>query len=201
MPLPTDIIAAKNSLSASGAWLYLLEILVDGEDPLRLVQNSEDVTWDGNTWTRFPFQIDEIGEDGKGEVPRIRILVSNVGRSMQALLEEYDGISDATVNLYVVHSDNLDETDPVVEYAFEVQKVTAAEDWVTFELGAENRFNVRCPRTRLLKNFCRWDFKSTECGYSGGETACDHTLSRCRELSNSERFGGFPGMGSGGVYA
>ena len=39
---------------------------------------------------------------------------------------------------------------------------------------------------------CRWKaFKSTECDYSGGETWCDKTHTRCVALSNSTNFGGY----------
>jgi phage-related protein len=78
---------------------------------------------------------------------------------------------------------------------------TADEKWVSFTLGAPSPFRVRFPRNRILKDYCRWRFKSTECGYSGGETTCDKTLAQCRLRSNSARFGGFPGVGHGGIYA
>jgi len=39
---------------------------------------------------------------------------------------------------------------------------------------------------------CRWKvFKGTECGYSGGETWCDRSYTRCAALSNTDNFGGF----------
>jgi len=41
-------------------------------------------------------------------------------------------------------------------------------------------------------SLCRWkEFKGTECTYSGAETKCDRTYSRCAELSNTDQFGGF----------
>ena len=33
------------------------------------------------------------------------------------------------------------------------------------------------------------------CGYAGGQTDCNRSFSRCQELSNSTRFGGFIGVG------
>jgi len=38
---------------------------------------------------------------------------------------------------------------------------------------------------------CRWSFKGTECGYSGGSTTCDKTYARCAALVNTDNFGGF----------
>ena len=38
---------------------------------------------------------------------------------------------------------------------------------------------------------CRWKkFKGDECQYSGGETWCDRTWSRCSDLHNTANFGG-----------
>lgn len=42
---------------------------------------------------------------------------------------------------------------------------------------------------------CPWIFKdSTYCKYSGSETVCNKTMSRCKELSNVLNFGGFPNI-------
>ena len=39
---------------------------------------------------------------------------------------------------------------------------------------------------------CRWkEFKGTECQYSGAETWCDRSYSRCGSLLNTDNFGGF----------
>ena len=39
---------------------------------------------------------------------------------------------------------------------------------------------------------CRWlKFKGTECGYDGAETWCDRSYARCKELGNTDNFGGF----------
>ena len=56
-------------------------------------------------------------------------------------------------------------------------------------------WEVICPR-RVHSPTCPWVFKGTECGYSGAETWCDFTKSRCVELSNQANFGGFEYIGS-----
>lgn len=39
---------------------------------------------------------------------------------------------------------------------------------------------------------CRWKtFKGDECKYTGSETWCDRSYSRCDALSNTDNFGGF----------
>lgn len=48
---------------------------------------------------------------------------------------------------------------------------------------------------RTMSNYspsCRWkQFKGTECGYTGGATACDRSYQRCVDLGNQDNFGGF----------
>lgn len=51
-------------------------------------------------------------------------------------------------------------------------------------------WEVICPR-RVHNPNCSWAFKGAECGYSGGETWCDFTKSRCVTLGRQANFGGF----------
>jgi hypothetical protein len=41
---------------------------------------------------------------------------------------------------------------------------------------------------------CQWVFKSFRCGYTGSETTCDRTLTRCLALQNVINFGGHPSV-------
>jgi hypothetical protein len=88
--------------------------------------------------------------------------------------------------------------DPEASYHFELKQPRADRQWATFTLGASNLFIRRFPQAMLLKNHCRFRFKSARCGYVGAQTSCNHTLARCRELANSPRFGGAPGVGNAG---
>lgn len=196
--LPAALIPEKNSLGQANPWLVLLEIAFQGET-IRLVRNEEDITWNGYTWTRFPFEIDSMGESKRGEVPSVSLRVSNINRAVQAIIEQYDGGIDADVVLRVIHAGHLAETTPALRLDYTVTHARADAREVVFMLGASNLFRLQFPRSRCLKNFCRWRFKASECGYVGAETACDKTLTRCREIGNSSRFGGFPGVGFGGL--
>jgi phage-related protein len=86
-----------------------------------------------------------------------------------------------------------------VEHRFDLKQPQFDNVWATFTLGASNPFNRRFPQAMISQNHCRFRFKSDRCGYPGAETVCDHTLSRCRALGNSIRFGGAPGVGNAGI--
>ena len=199
--LPAALIAEKNALSNDSPFLILCEIQFTGTT-IRIVRNEANVTWGGQTWAAFPFEIDDLGEHGRDEVPSLSLRVSNISRAIQSYLEQYDGGVDAAVIIRVVHADHLVGTEAatvMLRLDFAAATCNANSREVVFTLGASNPWTRRCPKNRFRKNFCRWKFKSTECGYAGAETTCDKSLTRCRVLANRARFGGFPGVGLSGL--
>lgn len=44
---------------------------------------------------------------------------------------------------------------------------------------------------RLCQSSCRWEFKGTECGYTGEQDWCDQSYERCGSLGRTDYFGGF----------
>ncbi|WP_051183046.1 DUF1833 family protein [Desulfocurvibacter africanus] len=207
IPLSSVVLEEKNRLATSEAFLLALEISVPGVDePIRVVSNTENVTWRGVEWIAFPFEIDELSDTSKGEVPRIELKVSNVSRALERYIHDYDayvkrfGFSPITVSIIVLNTADLGSGVPVVEHLFELKQPKTDAKWATFVLGASNPFDLRFPTAMLRKNACRFRFRDARCGYRGEADGCDKTLSRCRALKNSERFGGFPGVGTPGVY-
>lgn len=195
----------KNDLDSGGAWLVLLEVQVPDGPTLNFARNNEDVIWNGITWVAFPFQMDVVGEESKGEIPKVSIRVSNVTRAVQTYLEEADGGVGAVAILRVVHSSHLDLSDPELEESYAVTNVKADAQWVSFTLGISYPTTARRPARRNLKNFCPFKYGGVECGASAATVAafptCSKTLAACRERSNSTRFGGEPSIPQGGLYA
>lgn len=191
----------KNTLHSDGAWILLLEIQVAGlSTVLRVCRNTADITWNGYTWVAFPFELGDISEDSKGTLPSVELKVSNVTRTLQYYLEQANGGVQSKVVLRVVHSKNLGLTSPELEEMFSVTKVAVDAMWVTFTLGMNYPSGVRRPLRRFLKNFCPFKYKGIECGATSNYPTCDKTLASCRTRGNSKRFGGEPGIPSGGMY-
>jgi len=193
----------KNKISSTGAWLILLEIQFQGAT-IRVVNNNEDIEWpagSGTRWVAFPFELGEVSENSKGELPSLQLKVSNVTRIIQQYLEQYAGGTDATVILRVVMSEHLDLTTPELTEVFSVKSTSTDTMWAYFNLGPDYALTQRFPTDRYMQNFCPFKFKGIKCGYSGPLTTCNKTLKDCRERNNSKRFGGFPGIpGAGGLY-
>lgn len=204
MPLSisTEAIAEKNKLASNDPWLLLLEIIYPGEDSIRVCWNTEDITWDGETWLAASFKLDDIEQDKEGSTPSVGLSIVDLERRIIPILDQYDGGVGATVYIYIVHSDHLDKTDPEFEEIMEIIDVSIDHlGMIRFKLGAENLTNRRSPPDRFLKGHCRYkEFKGSLCGYDGDETDCSRTYVRCKELGNQKRFGGFPGVGQIGYF-
>lgn len=200
LPLSTVAVSEKNKLAnADSVFLVAMKILIPGlSDPVRVVANNEDITWQGETWVAFPFEIDEITEVA-GERPRVEVRVANASREMELYLHDYDyyckvnGYAAIQCYIYVVNTLNLASDTPEVEHEFILLQPKSNPRWVTFVLGASAPWNLRYPKNRLVPS-CRWRFKSTQCGYTGAQSQCNKTLTRCRQLNNSDRWGGYYGQ-------
>lgn len=209
LQISASAIIEKNKLSQDGAWLVLLEINMKNVAPIRLVRNTDKITWRGMDWTPFPFDLDDLSEDSKGELPSLAVKVSNVTRALQYYLEAGQGGVGATVNLYVINSKHLDLWDPEVEENFEVVDTSTNCQWATFSLGAGYPLLARRPERRIMKNFCQFQYGEVECGVNSvvktQYPTCQRTLTDCRiraprNPDGSLRYGGEPSIPQGGLY-
>jgi len=214
MTLSAGAFIEKNKLSTDQAWLVLLEITMPDATKLYVVANSENVTWpvtSGHEYLAFPFDLDEIGDTSKGEVPSVGLKVSNALRMLEPYLEAQEGLVDSEVVIRIVNSINVTTTalgagvnNPTaeIELTYNIIATVADSMWVTFTLGSVNPWNKRFPRNKMWRNTCRFkEFKGALCKYAGAETSCDRTLETCRDtMANSINFGGAPGVGSKGVF-
>lgn len=190
--------AEKNKLSTDSCFLILLEIRL--QNTVYICYNNEDVTWKGQLYQAFPFEIGEVAEDTDNSDPNISLKVSNVAQGLQAHVEESGGGVGTEVILRVVNSLNMNGDADLEEY-YTVLSCKVDEQWIDFTLGNAYSARTRRPLDRYMKNNCPFAYKGLRCGYNGNMETCMHTLADCREHGNSMRFGGFPGIDQKGVYA
>ena len=198
-------IIEKNKLMSDGAWLILAEIILDGgSEIVRIVRNTENITWNEHTWIAYPFSIDVIESSVAGEIPKLTISASNVGGVLQNLIAPYEGGVDAEVVIRVVHSSHLDET-AYMQETYNVTKVSYNAMEISFSLGIDVTLGKRIPEKRYLKDHCPFKYGDVNCGISAGKIAefptCNKTFANCLERENTYRYGGFPTIELGGIYA
>lgn len=199
--LSTVAALEKNKLHSDGVWFVLLDIVVpELSQTIRIVRNTEDVVWNGNTYIAFPFELGNLTDDAKGSIPSLELKVSNVTKAIQYYLEQANGGTNGTVILRVVLNKNIESDIPELEEWFTVTNTKADAQWVTFTLGVKYPAGARRPLRRYIKNFCPYKYKGLECGATATQADCPKTLTGCRERNNAPRFGGDPSIPQGGVY-
>jgi len=205
--LSPQTVVDKNALSTDAVFLVLLEIQIPDTPTVYLVNNTEDIIWNGKTWQNFPFELQDINQGTDGSVPTWVVKISNVNRAIEQYLQRYDlylkqhGIdgNEITCIIRVVNNKDLGNLEPITEHEAILSQPTTDPTWATFNLSAKSPYNRQFPPRKILKSFCAWQFKSVQCGYTGTAQYCDKTLTTCRLLENSQRFGGFPGVAGRGL--
>ena len=183
IPLSTATKQIKNALADGGAWIVLL-MLTDRHNTttLRLCSNIDDVVFQGHTYTAFPFEIEEVTESNKGELPTVDIVLSNVDRLVQAYVEQDEDYGSGWhAHIDIVHTSAIDQGIQEVYYDFVTMNATADVDKVVFTCGLRNPIRLQFPRVKMMPNGCQNTFKKGACNYTGNDATCRKTLEACRE--------------------
>lgn len=91
----------------------------------------------------------------------------------------YFGVMDNTKQVYV------QEFLRGIVGAWEAYDDNIIKITITNELVLWNKKPLRIQMTS-----CPWTFKGQECGYAGAENWCDQSYERCKDLLNTDYFGG-----------
>lgn len=197
--LPSILVIEKNLLSNTSPWFLLLDVEITTGTYLYLVKNIENVTYNGQEYTAFPFEIGMDKQTSKGEIPSVQFRVCNINRVLQTYIEDYDGFIGNSITMRLVNNSHLAEDYSELTVTFEIVACIANSEWVMFDCGAPNPMRKRFPLYRYIGSHCNFTFKSVECAYTGAVTTCDRTYTSCALKKNSIRFGGFKGLVGGNV--
>lgn len=127
---------ARAALYAAQTSEVLLQLLtIDHADlgaPLRLVNNTEAIVSDGETFQPFPFSL-VLPAESDSELPTVELVVDNVSRE---LLEEVRAISTPfTLTIEIVLASSPDTVE--ASYNLESRSATYDAMSIRFQLGAE----------------------------------------------------------------
>lgn len=195
--------------------LYELSNYSDSNDVFHFT-NIGNVNWNGKTYQALPVESDGWEFSSKGTLPRPKIRISNVGGLTSILLNQYNDLIGAkltrrrTLARYLMNSSLGNEEFPPDIYTVS-RKVSENKKVVEFELTSVlDMEDSYLPRRIVLSNFCSWQYRSSECSYTGGAVAdvsdvptTDLTQDRCGKRLNSCKlrfgsgalpFGSFPGV-------
>lgn len=212
LPLNLSVAATieKSKLYSDDPWLALVKITWPDLSVLRLVRNPDDIVFDcgdgagQQTWTRFYWEFGELNEVSDGSIPSWTVGVSNIGRMVESLIEQYGGGVGGSVSVYTVQASRL-KREPDLELIFDITGSKSTAKLVNFVLGAESPFRIMFGRHLYSSNNCRHRYKSAQCTYSGPLPSCAFTLggqNGCRAHFGAAvalPFGAFPGIDSNGL--
>lgn len=171
--IPLALRQAKNQLGQTSPWLFLVDIVLLNGPTFNLVANTEDIVFQTRTYTAFPFTIELPKEENKGQLPTIKLSVSNVMRVIQTQLEALNGAIGSTVTLYIVNAALLSEDYSELTMTFNVLTSECNDTTVTFSLGAPNPLRRRFPLYRYIALSCRWNFNSPAVIASGSHLGAE----------------------------
>jgi len=195
--LPAALILEKNKIATASAWLILLDVDITGNGSVdfRFVRNTENVTYSGNVYTAFPFELNVIESSLDGKLPGIALRFSNVGLTLSSYLEANNGMAGGTIKIIIINSANLAADYSELELTTEIVSSSANNKWITFNLGVPNPLRRRFPLYRYIADSCNWEYGSVECIHTGG--SCKRILANCETNNNTANYGGAIGLRSG----
>lgn len=133
-----------NKLNAEESLLILLEITHPFvATPIRLVNDSKDFVLNDNLFIHMPFEV-KRQNDVQGELPKVSLSITNVGRSLIRWIEASGGGRDAKLKVMLCRrsSQNIEES-----IEFGIQSVVATTQKISFNLVIQNN---------LVKRSIRW---------------------------------------------
>ncbi len=199
----------------SSEWAPLFEIAL-ADQTHYVTPNHEAIDADGNTYSPFPVYLEEISEDGGGEVQTVRLVVSGINNVLSTQIKQADGIDGHEV-VYKVYSCRRAQV--IREEHLEIIKCSGIKkDSISLELGAFNPFLVQMLQEKFLTDFCWNRYKGEGCWLKnydgtyrqpdtfaeGSPDSCTQRINDCKRHFPGEdttlRFNSFPGIPGAGGY-
>ncbi len=184
---------------ASGAWLWLVQIVIAGQSTVRIARNTENVEYVGETFDKFNLQVGEQIFSGDGSIPRVTLRVfQDINRTVEDLVNATEGALGAQVKLIRVNEKFL--VSPVRALEFDYDNLASESDteWCTFTLGIPNPLTQRFPLRVYSSSSCPWAtptlYKGPECQCVHEDTTCTGTYNDCYTKGNAVHFGAELGL-------
>lgn len=170
-----------------------------GEYSINILDNEtlSVLTYGGIDYLGAPLEHGDITKDDNSSVAKLEVTVSNVGGSISSLIGTRGNIignAPATLRMVLLNVNTnaiINSSAQVLWYGL-CNNLTitgeAAKMDVETPLGGYE-YNTPCMKYKPLCNVRK--FKDCRCGYTGNETVCDRTYSRCKGLGNQANYQGF----------
>jgi len=193
--LDSDIIAAKNALAGTDAWIWLIEFTLSGSESLYVATGNETISYSGKNWLPFPISVGDFVTTETGDLPEVTLAVGDPTGVLAGLIDANPAIDFSNVTLHRYVSGSVAKV--AETYYFTLERIIVTRDGVTLTLGNLSPVaQAMFPSRRIYRQTCSLQFGGDLCGYAGADETCDFTLrgpNGCVSKGNQSRFGGVPG--------
>ncbi len=192
MPRTIDAAAKTKAQAAKNNPIYLVTISLSGTT-LRLTDNNANVTFPtsgGSTYTSWGMSFSPVRNTMTGEVDRVTIQLDNTDLSMSGYVVNND-FPGCTLTIARVFGDLLSSAAYATTVFSGIIGAPIANEQSVILTVCNPLLRAQQQAGRLYQNLCPWEFKGTECGYSGASSTCNKTANQCNSYSNLANFGGF----------
>jgi lambda family phage minor tail protein L len=205
--LSTGLALHINALDQSSpfAWLFEVEIPTSPPTRLRFTNQTKKIAWGADSqgnpieYDPYPVKVGKIAATKGGDLPTIKVQVSNVTREVGRLIDTYDGLTGQLVVLRIINLATLLDPSAEVRIDSQIRSVAVNNKGATFVLSPYNLQQDQIPSRRYLKNHCDFHFGRERCGYvlggpsyvpdntvGGGFNFCPKTFEGCVERGDDE---------------
>jgi len=171
------------------------------QEPIRILENDTVslLEIDGRQYITGSVKRGDIETNIEGALEKVEIKISNINQGISSLVaNEGDILTNSRCTVETVIFDS--ETNQIIDKPIQLfdgrvnsVEINAVEFKFTVERIIGGYSTISPNATYDVNCQCR-KFKDKRCGYTGEETRCDKTLTRCKELKNSLNFYGFPSI-------
>ncbi len=148
--------------------------------------NNGNIVWAGNSYQAFPVEATGFEYNGNGQLPRPKLVISNVLRFVTSILlvvnetnpgNDLNGAKFIRIRTLSRYLDAANfsagnaNADPTAEFPREIyyldRKIIETRAAVSWELAAAfDLIGVRAPKRQCIANLCQWVYRSAECSYT-----------------------------------
>jgi hypothetical protein len=146
----TNATAALLATETDEVFLHLFTFDPDGEygGPYRIVNNTEDITSRGNTFTALAFDW-KLPTDSDKAIDKVKVSVDNVTRTFTTLVRDYSYIGEAKFEIVLASDPDTVEFGPL---NFKVLSAQLDLYTAEFTLGFEEILKRRYPKDTMNPN-------------------------------------------------
>jgi hypothetical protein len=182
----------------ASAFVPLLDFTLPDNTHLRFARYSANITYVGaNLYTAWMFSGQVLPAGKAGTVPTISLVLEDAVQILRPYAIDTDWFQGTLLTICLVCVDQLAADYAWSTVTYDILQAVPRSQAVVLKLGGPNPVKMRFPADRYWAWQCPYarGFKDDpRCSYGGEQTTCNGTFTRCAELGNSARFGGFPGL-------